>query len=413
MSAKSQQIQGLWLDLFRVGTKTPAPSAPKRQRGFRNCLIFSLLILGHASGCATIPSRQPTTNAGQTVYSIPAATTQVSAAGTDSAPSVPGNFDDTSVERLAQLWTQRRQPGTISDYPIGPGDVLEISVPAMEELKSRTVRVSGDGTIGAPFLGIIQVNGLTEEKLRQDITHRLEEYMYRPRVNLFVREYRSRQVAVLGAVSKPGFYSLASGADTLRDMISLAGGTNETAAPWICLTPSEEAGAEQVPGSAVTTPLARVSTTQQARAAAKVEPLIIALDDNGNQTSEYLSLPSRPGDIIMVPTRGEVLVHGWVAKPGSYPITPGLTMLGAVMAAGGPLFAADLNTVRILRRDRAKQETSLYVNLDQVRDGESPDVDVRSGDIIVLAASGVKVVPYSLYQLVASMLHVGANLPLY
>ena len=115
----------------------------------------------------------------------------------------------------------------------------------------------------------------------------------------------------------------------------------------------------------------------------------------------------------MVPTRGEVLVHGWVVKPGSYPITPGLTMLGAVMAAGGPLFAADLSTVRILRRDRARQETSVYVNLDHVRDGVSPDVDVRSGDIIVLAASGAKVVPYSLYQLVASMLHVGANLPLY
>jgi polysaccharide export outer membrane protein len=70
------------------------------------------------------------------------------------------------------------------------------------------VRVSREGTISLPFIGIMQTGGLTEKTLKEAIRSRLErDYMYNPQVNLFVREYRSRQVAVVGAVEKPGLYS--------------------------------------------------------------------------------------------------------------------------------------------------------------------------------------------------------------
>jgi polysaccharide biosynthesis/export protein len=291
---------------------------------------------------------------------------------------------------------------------------VEISVPAMEELRTRTVRVSGEGTIALPFLGVILASGLTEEKLRQELHRQLQEYMNHPQVNLFVREYRSRQVAVLGAVTKPGFYNLASGADTLLDVISLAGGTNGDAAPWICLNPSEENERGQPTRVASTSPVPQVGASASPGSAPNVEPLIIALEDvtsEGNR--EYLSLPARPGDVITVPTRGEVLIHGWVAKPGSYKITPGLTVLGAVMAAGGPVFAAELNAVKILRRENDGREASLPANLDKIRQGASPDIPVRSGDIVVVSASGLKVVPYGFYQFIASLVHVGASVPLF
>src|SRR6266704_1845280 len=34
------------------------------------------------------------------------------------------------LERLADLWHKRTRESSNSDYPVGPGDVLEISVPA-------------------------------------------------------------------------------------------------------------------------------------------------------------------------------------------------------------------------------------------------------------------------------------------
>ncbi|MBM4255349.1 MAG: hypothetical protein FJ147_05565 [Deltaproteobacteria bacterium] len=72
----------------------------------------------------------------------------------------PPNSD---TERLQQLWQKRRAETALADYPVSPGDVLEITVPAMEEIVNRTVRVSGDGTIELPFIGIMQAAGLAEE----------------------------------------------------------------------------------------------------------------------------------------------------------------------------------------------------------------------------------------------------------
>src|SRR5205814_4989975 len=115
-------------------------------------------------------------------------------------PSAALRGDKSDLDKLASLWRARSQEKAASDYLIDVGDVLEISVPAIEELRSRTVRISGDGTIALPFVGKIEAAGLTEEELKQKVTDQLKQYMYSPRVIVFVKEYRSRQVAVLGAV---------------------------------------------------------------------------------------------------------------------------------------------------------------------------------------------------------------------
>jgi protein involved in polysaccharide export with SLBB domain len=70
--------------------------------------------------------------------------------------------ESSDVKRLAELWESRTQHKPVIDYPIGPGDVLEITVPAMEEIKGLTVRVTAEGTISLPFMGQMQVQGLTD-----------------------------------------------------------------------------------------------------------------------------------------------------------------------------------------------------------------------------------------------------------
>jgi protein involved in polysaccharide export with SLBB domain len=51
---------------------------------------------------------------------------------------------------------------------------------------------------------MVQTVGMTDQGLSTEIRRRLSRYMYHPQVSLFVREYRSRQVAVMGAVTKTG-----------------------------------------------------------------------------------------------------------------------------------------------------------------------------------------------------------------
>ncbi len=210
---------------------------------------------------------------------------------------------DDDSERLAQLWQRRQQQSSAPDYPIGPGDVVEISVPGMEEIKDLFVRVSGEGMISVPFAGVINVTGMTDKTLKEEIRKRLEEkYMQNPQVNVFVKEFRSRQVAVIGAVQKPGLYNLASSADTVLSMISQAGGMNNLAAERILFIPAEPAKPEKAKEIASALPAQLISQDPSPLIIKSSDPIVINLDSirrSGNE--KYLNIPARPGDVIMVP----------------------------------------------------------------------------------------------------------------
>ena len=128
-----------------------------------------------------------------------------------------------TIPAMMDLW-RRRSNGAHEDYPLGPGDEIIISVPEVDELQNQHMRVMQDGTISLPLVGTVEVGGLDEEQAREAIQRRLAKYMKEPRLEMYVDRYRSRGVAVAGAVQKPGVYDLASFGDSLNDMLAMAGG---------------------------------------------------------------------------------------------------------------------------------------------------------------------------------------------
>jgi len=374
--------------------------------------LFLALLLLCLGGCAPTVSTRPREGSfPPSTVTGPLPSPQTVSEGTVSTTE---SSRQTDLERLGLLWQSRIREDGALDFPIGPGDVLEVSVPGMEELSSRTVQVSGTGTISLPFVGEVQASGQTQEGLREEIRHLLEEnYMYNPQVNLLVREYRSRQVAVVGAVEKPGLYNLASRKDTLLDMISMAGGVKSGAAPHIHFIPAEPIADGKTKEPASLFPTQLVNADPASLILEKANPIVIDLKPlamRDNQT--YLALPVRPGDVIMVPGAGDIVVDGWVQKPGSYKITSELTVMGAV-AAAVPLFAADTSSVRIFRVGKGGEKTSFLIDLNKIKRGESTDLPVQEGDIIDVSASGPKLVPYGFYSLLNTAFRVGLTAPLY
>src|SRR6185312_2584433 len=59
-----------------------------------------------------------------------------------------------------------------------------------------------------------------------------------------------------------------------------------------------------------------------------------------------LNMPARPGDVLLIPAAGTVTVVGWVRNPGSFAISPGMTVLAAISAAGGALFSWHAEVLR-------------------------------------------------------------------
>jgi len=330
-----------------------------------------------------------------------------------------------NVRRLGQILAQRDRDGfgAGSAFALGPGDVLEISAP-LEEFEHREVRVSPEDTIALPMIGEVDVRGMTERGLTDELRRRLSKYMHDPPVVLFVKSYGSREVAVTGAVEKPGLYTLKSGSDSLMEMIGRAGGITSEASPTLIFAPAEAdanpAGAAFLTAASSNragqdTPVANeggvraeISKTDAIRPdppdstdtegadaiQAGLHPITIGMNDP--QMRKYLYMPARPGDMLIVPSAGEVTVGGWVQNPAAYKITPGMTVLSAINAAGGPLFSTNAT---VLRTDSSGQRIGIPVNISEVQEGKQRDVPMQSGDVVMMDRSVAGAVPYAFYEI--------------
>lgn len=110
------------------------------------------------------------------------------------------------------------------EYTIGIGDILEVAVLQPEKM-ALSVTVSPDGSITYPYIGQVDVKGLTLARIQQDIQTRLADgYMKYPVVSVSLKESRSRKFLVYGEVIKPGEYYLEDNNTTVLKAISMAGG---------------------------------------------------------------------------------------------------------------------------------------------------------------------------------------------
>jgi len=124
---------------------------------------------------------------------------------------------------IAIVTTSRIFADEVSEYTLGIDDVITVSVLQPETLQ-ETVTVSPDGSISFPYIGQVEVKGLTLAQTQEKIQFKLADgYMNYPVVNVVLMESRSRKFFVYGEVVKPGAYPLDDNTTVLR-AISLAGG---------------------------------------------------------------------------------------------------------------------------------------------------------------------------------------------
>jgi len=91
-----------------------------------------------------------------------------------------------------------------SDYLLQPLDLLGFEVFQEPDLK-QDVRISKEGTITLPLIGLIEVKGLTVRAAADQIRQRYAaKYIRNPQVTLLVKEYTQRTVSVIGSVTNPG-----------------------------------------------------------------------------------------------------------------------------------------------------------------------------------------------------------------
>jgi polysaccharide export outer membrane protein len=266
------------------------------------------------------------------------------------------------------------------DYKIGPEDLLEISVFEDEKL-NKTVRVSSQGNISLPLLGVLKVRGLTGNELEKEIRDLLaEKYFQDPHVSVFIKEYRNQRISVMGAVEKPGVYEV-TGQKTILDILAIAGGLKEDAGQLLFLIrpPRPEEGVlKGKKDSGDQTP----------------KTFMVDLEELLVKGDLILNLPLIHGDVINIPVSGKIFVGGEVKSPGGFPLRgKKLTVSQAVALAGGLKSDAAGAETKIFRySEKGTGKEILSVNVYEIQKGKEEDFYLKENDIIIVPKSGTKTV---------------------
>jgi polysaccharide export outer membrane protein len=251
--------------------------------------------------------------------------------------------------------------GAGSALLLGAGDLLDVRVFDTPELSGK-FRADNLGDITLPVGGTIKVMGLTAEQVQVSIEDRLRQrdILHHPHVEVFVLEYATQGITVMGEVRLPGVYPLL-GKHTVLDFISVAGGLTPSASKTVILTHLHS------PGQVVSIDLS-----------------------SSPQALERQNLEVEPGDRIVVTRAGVVYVIGDVGRPGGYLIEnkDPVTVLQALALAQGLNKTARLDARLIRNSPSGRIETDLP--LKKILANQAPDPGLQDGDILFVPISGTK-----------------------
>ncbi len=264
----------------------------------------------------------------------------------------------------------------IGAYILGPGDQILVRAANAPELNEKTIRIDLSGFVNLPVVGRIQAGGITVEALERELVRRLKVFLEEPDVSVSVLEYQSQPVSVFGDVSTPGVHQL-QGRKSLVELIAMVGGVKPESGPFVLITRRLEYGRIPLPGAA-DDPTGKYSIAQ-----VEIRPLIQA------KTPEK-DILIQPYDVISVPRAEYIYVAGEVIKSGTVALSEkqSLSIVEALSSSGGLTKTADSKRARILRATRPDlirpQEP---VDVAKIMKGQSPDVQLMAGDILVVPSS--------------------------
>ena len=259
-------------------------------------------------------------------------------------------------------------PDGSTAYRVGPGDVLEIDVYDDPDL-SGLATVQHEGDISFPLLGDITIEGMTVKEVQATLVELLaKDYLVDPQVIVRMKEYRSQWVTLIGEVVRPGKYYL-QGSKSMLELLTEAGGFTYRASGEVIVSRLDQ----QQPS---------LFMTEDNNGAESVVRIFLTLDQPPSEQKEALSLRLRSGDIVTATSTRFFFISGEVKRPGSYPITGGLTVLKAVSVAGGLTKFGAKGKVEILRKSNKRGSERIKVNLGDIENGKKPDVPLESEDII-------------------------------
>lgn len=242
---------------------------------------------------------------------------------------------------------------TPSNYIIGPDDEIGIDIYGYSEASYR-LKVSPDGNLFVPTVGIIALNGLNMEQARERIKSRLSKIYTgiqtgATSVTVSLGNIRSIKVIITGEIVKPGTYTLPSVA-TVFNALYASGGPNEN-------------------GS-----MRYIQLIRNGQLKAKIDIYDFLMQGN---LKNNITLQDQ--DVIHIPTyETKVKINGAVKREGFFEIKHEEHLDDALHYAGGFTEKAFRNRIKIIRN------TTNEKRIEEVTSASFNQFSLQSGDEILV-----------------------------
>jgi len=229
---------------------------------------------------------------------------------------------------------------------LGPGDVIRVQVYQSPDLTQET-RILEDGRISYPLIGAMKVGGLTIPEAEVLIAKALKAggFLQQPQVTIVQLQARRKTVTILGAVGRAGLYPIDPLNSRLSNVLAAAGGIAPSGSDVVIVTGTRDGK-----------PMRQ-----------EVDVAATYLD---SKTVNDMLLAN--GDTIYVNRAPMFYVYGEAGRPGPYRLERNMTVMQAIVTAGGPTQRGTERSLRLTRRQpdgsvkEFKPELSDMVQADDV-----------------------------------------------
>jgi len=231
-------------------------------------------------------------------------------------------------------------------YRVGIGDVLDVRLSKVTANRSTLFTVMEDGLIDFPLAGgMISVAGLTTDEIRELLVLELKRRAIQEgaQITVAVRQYASHTATITGLVATPGPRILR------REVVPL----------YVILAEVQT----------------RFDATRATIMRKNSAPLTVDISDP-NSTGVLI----HSGDIINISPRPQEFYYigGRITFPGQKVFQPGITLLQAILAAGGTTRQSDL--VELSREGENAHLTTARYSVREIKAGKVADPRLQPGD---------------------------------
>lgn len=239
-----------------------------------------------------------------------------------------------------------------SDYVIGPGDELVISV--WGKIDGRwQLEVSRDGNISVPKIGLVNVASLTFNQLKEVLNTEFLKYYSGFNLNVSMGSLRSIRIYVVGNARVPGAYTV-SALSTMISALFESGGPSKT-------------------GS-----MRNIQLKRNGKLISTLDVYELLLKGDKSNDARLVN-----EDVIFIPPVGPLAgISGDVKTPAIYELKDGDKLTDLVTMASGFATTAYRGSVAMRRIFEHKFRDFYFGDLSEVYVDKSKDLPLSDGDLV-------------------------------